>query len=91
MRVHDLRQGSLDNRRTVDDSPFGGGPGMVLMPEPVFRCVEAVEAAGPLPRPLLLLAPGGRPFSTSRWRPSWPRSPGGSRFCAAATRGSTSG
>jgi tRNA (guanine37-N1)-methyltransferase len=61
--VHDLRQGARDARRTVDDSPFGGGPGMVLMPEPVFRCVEAVEAAGELPRPLLLLAPGGRPFS----------------------------
>jgi tRNA (guanine37-N1)-methyltransferase len=61
--VHDLRLGSLDARRTVDDSPFGGGPGMVLMPEPVFRCVEAVEAEGELPRPLLLLAPGGRPFS----------------------------
>jgi len=63
--VHDLRQGSLDARRTVDDSPFGGGPGMVLMPEPVFRCVEAVEAKGELPRPLLLLAPGGRPLSQS--------------------------
>jgi tRNA (guanine37-N1)-methyltransferase len=61
--VHDLRQGARDARRTVDDSPFGGGPGMVLMPEPVFRSVEAVEAAGELPRPLLLLAPGGRPFS----------------------------
>src|ERR1700685_3373148 len=54
---------SVCPRRTVDDSPFGGGPGMVLMPEPVFRCVEAVEARGELPRPLLLLAPGGRPFS----------------------------
>jgi tRNA (guanine37-N1)-methyltransferase len=63
--VHDLRQGSLDARRTVDDSPFGGGPGMVLMPEPVFRSVETIEAAGGLPRPLLLLAPGGRPFSQS--------------------------
>ena len=61
--VHDLRDGSLDARRTVDDSPFGGGPGMVLMPEPVFRAVEAVEATGNLPRPLLLLAPGGRPFT----------------------------
>src|ERR1700734_527338 len=61
--VHDLRQGSLDARRTVDDSPFGGGPGMVLMPEPAFRAVEAVEAAGDLPRPLFLLAPGGRPLT----------------------------
>jgi tRNA (guanine37-N1)-methyltransferase len=60
--VHDLREGSLDARRTVDDSPFGGGPGMVLMPEPVFRAVEAVEG---LPRPLFLLAPGGRPFNQS--------------------------
>ena len=58
--VHDLRRGALDARRTVDDSPFGGGPGMVLMPEPVFRAVEAVPGA---PRPLLLLAPGGRPFT----------------------------
>jgi tRNA (guanine37-N1)-methyltransferase len=61
--VQDLRQGAVDARRTVDDSPFGGGPGMVLMPEPVFRAVEAVEAAGRLPRPLLLLDPGGRPFN----------------------------
>jgi tRNA (guanine37-N1)-methyltransferase len=63
--VHDLRDGSLDARRTVDDSPFGGGPGMVLMPEPVFRAIEAVEAGGNVPRPLLLLAPGGRPFTQS--------------------------
>jgi tRNA (guanine37-N1)-methyltransferase len=74
VQVHDLREGALDARRTVDDSPFGGGPGMVLMPEPVFRAVEAVESgesgeAGEpgeprgLPRPLLLLAPGGRAFT----------------------------
>jgi tRNA (guanine37-N1)-methyltransferase len=56
---HDLRDGSDDARRTVDDSPFGGGAGMVLMPEPVFRAVELVPEA---PRPLLLLAPGGRRF-----------------------------
>ena len=65
LRVHDLRDGATDARRSVDDQPFGGGAGMVLMPEPVFRCVEAVEARGELPRPLLLLAPGGRPFSQS--------------------------
>jgi tRNA (guanine37-N1)-methyltransferase len=65
VQVHDLREGALDARRTVDDSPFGGGPGMVLMPEPVFRAVEAVEAVedGGLPRPMLLLAPGGRRFT----------------------------
>src|SRR5580698_512975 len=59
VRAHDLRQGAEDARRTVDDSPFGGGAGMVLMPEPVFRAVEGVADA---PRPLFLLAPGGRRF-----------------------------
>ena len=59
VRVHDLRQGADDPRRSVDDSPFGGGAGMVLMAEPLFRCVEAVPD---LPRPLYLLAPGGRRF-----------------------------
>ena len=59
VRVHDLRDGADDVRRSVDDSPFGGGAGMVLTPEPIFRCVESVPD---LPRPLFLLAPGGRPF-----------------------------
>lgn len=58
IRVHDLRAQATDVHRTVDDSPFGGGAGMVLKPEPVFA---AVEAADP-PRPLLLLGPGGRTF-----------------------------
>ena len=62
VRVHDLRDGADDVRRSVDDSPFGGGAGMVLTPEPVFRCVESVPD---LPRPLFLLAPGGRPFDQS--------------------------
>ena len=56
LRVHDLRAGADDPRRSVDDAPFGGGAGMVLAPGPI---VAAVEAADP-PRPLYLLAPGGR-------------------------------
>jgi tRNA (guanine37-N1)-methyltransferase len=56
--VVDLRSATSDPHRSVDDSPFGGGAGMVLAPEPVFA---AVEAARP-PRPLLLLGPAGRPF-----------------------------
>ena len=56
VRVHDLREVTTDVHRTVDDSPFGGGAGMVLKPEPVFATVEAVDP----PRPLLLLGPGGR-------------------------------
>ena len=55
---HDLRLATSDVHRTVDDSPFGGGAGMVLMPEPVFAAVEAVAP----PRPLILLGPGGRTF-----------------------------
>ncbi|HEX3947122.1 MAG TPA: tRNA (guanosine(37)-N1)-methyltransferase TrmD [Acidimicrobiales bacterium] len=62
LRVRDLRSGARDPHRAVDDAPFGGGAGMVLMPEPVFAAVEAVEAAEGLPRPLLLLSPAGRRF-----------------------------
>jgi tRNA (guanine37-N1)-methyltransferase len=58
VRVQDLRSAASDPHRSVDDSPFGGGAGMVLMPEPLFAAVEEV---GP-PRPLLLLGPGGRRF-----------------------------
>jgi tRNA (guanine37-N1)-methyltransferase len=58
VRVHDLRDYTTDRHRSVDDTPFGGGPGMVLAPEPIFRAVEAVEP----PRPLFLLGPGGRRF-----------------------------
>jgi tRNA (guanine37-N1)-methyltransferase len=58
LRVHDLRAGASDPHRSVDDSPYGGGAGMVLAPEPLFA---AVEAADP-PRPLLLLGPSGKRF-----------------------------
>ena len=58
LRLHDPRDHTDDRHRTVDDTPFGGGPGMVMRPEPLFA---AVEAAAP-PRPLLLLAAGGRRF-----------------------------
>lgn len=60
LRVHDLRSGASDPHRSVDDAPFGGGPGMVLMAEPIFRVVENVEREGGLPRPILLLSPSGR-------------------------------
>jgi tRNA (guanine37-N1)-methyltransferase len=58
VRVHDLRSVTSDPHRSVDDTPFGGGAGMVLMPEPIFATVEAVDP----PRPLFLLGPGGRRF-----------------------------
>ena len=56
IRVHDLREHTTDVHRTVDDSPFGGGAGMVLRAEPIYASVEAAEP----PRPLFLLGPGGR-------------------------------
>ena len=56
--VHDLRLATSDKHRTIDDSPFGGGAGMVLMPEPVFKAVEEVEPQ----RPLILLGPSGKKF-----------------------------
>jgi len=56
LRVHDVRSAAQDPRRSVDDTPFGGGPGMVLAPGPLFAAVESVDP----PRPLYLLGPGGR-------------------------------
>jgi tRNA (guanine37-N1)-methyltransferase len=58
LRVHDPRDHAVDRHRTVDDTPFGGGPGMVMRPEPIFDAVESVAPA----RPLLLLSASGRPF-----------------------------
>jgi tRNA (guanine37-N1)-methyltransferase len=57
VNVHDIRDFSGDKHRQVDDESYGGGPGMVLKPEPVFA---AVEALGPGARRTLLLSPAGR-------------------------------
>jgi tRNA (guanine37-N1)-methyltransferase len=62
LRVHDLREHTTDRHRSVDDTPYGGGAGMVLAPEPIFA---AVEAAAP-PRPLLLLSAAGARFDQAR-------------------------
>lgn len=59
VRLHDLRRWSTDRHQRVDDRPFGGGPGMVLMVEPVVRCVEALRADGAEPGELVLLSPQG--------------------------------
>jgi tRNA (guanine37-N1)-methyltransferase len=59
VRAHDLRAGADGPHRSVDDSPFGGGAGMVLMADPLFRSIESVPD---LPRPLYLLSPSGRRF-----------------------------
>ena len=57
VRVHDLRDSTFDKHRQVDDESYGGGPGMVLKPEPVFA---AVESLGSGDRRMLLLSPAGR-------------------------------
>src|SRR5271166_5233472 len=45
IEVHDLRAFAHDRHKTVDDRPFGGGEGMVLKPEPIFECIEALNVA----------------------------------------------
>ena len=90
VEVHDLRDFTTDRHRSVDDVPYGGGPGMVMKPEPLVRAVEEIRehardagrggaavAAGPA------VHAGG---SASGWAAS-----GTSCCCAAATRGWTSG
>ena len=67
-RVHDLREWTDDVHRTVDDTPYGGGPGMVMLPEPWGRALDDLAPAGsPQPR-LLIPSPAGRPFTQASAR-----------------------
>ncbi|MGQ9478221.1 MAG: tRNA (guanosine(37)-N1)-methyltransferase TrmD [Candidatus Bipolaricaulia bacterium] len=64
INLHNLRDFTTDKHRTVDDRPYGGGPGMVLKPEPFFRGVEAIKAQFPTTRPrVILLSASGRLFT----------------------------
>ena len=63
LRVHDIRDYTRDKHRTADDRPFGGGPGMVLKPEPIFECVEAAVPKG---TPLVYMTPQGRPLTQAK-------------------------
>ncbi len=60
LAIHSLRDYTHDRHRTVDDKPFGGGPGMLLKPEPIFEAVEQIARDHTR---VLLLTPAGRPFS----------------------------
>src|SRR5579864_9566699 len=69
IEVHDLRAFTKDKHRTVDDRPFGGGEGMVLKPEPLFECLEAMQVApreerraGHAKQSVILLSAQGRRF-----------------------------
>jgi tRNA (guanine37-N1)-methyltransferase len=59
IHLWNLRDWAQGKHKSVDDRPFGGGPGMVLMPEPVFAAVEAVQASAPEPGTIILLTPAG--------------------------------
>ncbi len=59
LRIHNLRDWTHDRHKTVDDRPFGGGPGMVLKPEPIFEAVEQLAGADTR---VVLMTPAGRKF-----------------------------
>jgi len=63
VHVHDLRRWTDDVHRTVDDAPYGGGPGMLMTPAPWGAALDHVLSAGDLPPRLLVPTPSGRPFT----------------------------
>ena len=64
LRVHDIRNYTHDRHRTTDDYPYGGGPGMVMKPEPLFEAVESIRSkASQEDIPVILLSPQGRTFN----------------------------
>ena len=62
LQVHDLRDFTEDRHRTVDDVAYGGGPGMVLKPAPLFLAVERIRETRGDPATVILTSPQGRPF-----------------------------
>ena len=65
LTIHDLRSWTHDRHRTVDDRPFGGGPGMLLKPEPLFEAVESLQREKTR---VILFSPAGRKFNQSMAR-----------------------
>src|SRR5689334_18158582 len=66
VRIHNIRDYTHDRHHTTDDTPYGGGGGMVMKPEPVFEAVESIlgfDPAQPPPIPVILLTPQGRVFN----------------------------
>src|SRR5947209_4601572 len=68
VKVRDLRDFTTDRHRVVDDVPYGGGPGMVLKPEPIFRALETIEAERGRPLTVVLTSPQGKRFTQSEAR-----------------------
>ena len=63
VQVHDLREFTIDRHRSVDDVPYGGGPGMVMKPEPLMKAVAHIAATRGTPAAVVLLSPQGRTFT----------------------------
>jgi tRNA (guanine37-N1)-methyltransferase len=63
VKVRDLRDFTTDRHRVVDDQPYGGGPGMVLKPEPIFRALDAIGIERGAPLTVILTSPQGAPFT----------------------------
>ncbi|WP_214413440.1 tRNA (guanosine(37)-N1)-methyltransferase TrmD [Sphaerisporangium fuscum] len=63
IRVHQLRDWTHDVHRTVDDTPYGGGPGMVMKPEPWSEAIDTVIGSAETPPRLIVPTPSGRPFT----------------------------
>jgi tRNA (guanine37-N1)-methyltransferase len=61
VRFHDIREYSKDKRKKVDDTPYGGGAGMVMTPQPIFDCIKAVKRKRPKAR-VIYLSPKGKMF-----------------------------
>ena len=69
--VYDIRAWTEDRHRTVDDTPYGGGPGMVMKPEPLFRAIEDVAGKkGERKARVILMTPRGEGWTRPTW-PSW--------------------
>ena len=65
IRIHDLRDFTLNKHRKVDDTPFGGGVGMIMNVEPIARALEAIKKEVPKAK-TILLSPGGKPFDQKK-------------------------
>jgi tRNA (guanine37-N1)-methyltransferase len=63
VKVRDLRDFTTDRHRVVDDMPYGGGPGMVLKADPIFRALDAIDEARGRPLTVILMSPQGRRFT----------------------------
>ena len=65
VKVRDLRDFTTDRHRVVDDVPYGGGPGMILKPDPIFRALDAIAAERGTPLTVIMTSPQGRRFTSA--------------------------